>query len=98
MRVKNLEGQIIEFSDHVDLKKYCQTPSIKKLINTHPSELEDNEYQFIEVLKAVERGFQIQLSHNKQHNNDELIFPQSENISLLHTQVDKVTKYNRLKS
>jgi len=95
MRIKNLEGQIIEFSDHAQLKKYCQTPSIKRLIDTPPSELEEKEYQLCEVLKAVERGFQIQVSHNKQLTNDELIFPKSENISMLHTQVDKITKYHK---
>jgi len=93
MRIKDLHEKLVEFDAYEAFAKYCQQEEIKQVIRTPPANLTVEQDQFLQVLKAVERGFQIQQPLHKQIPREELVFSAQDSSSLLHSTVDKITKF-----
>jgi len=85
--------KLVEFDAYEAFAKYCQQEEIKQVIRTPPANLTVEQDQFLQVLKAVERGFQIQQPLHKQIPREELVFSAQDSSSLLHSTVDKITKF-----
>jgi len=93
MRIRDLHNNLQNFESYEGFRKYCQQDEIKRIISTSPSNITEEQQQYLQVLRAVERGFQIQQPLHKQIPKKDLIFNGGDESSLL-LLTDKITKFN----
>jgi len=92
MRIKDLHNKLVEFDAYEAFAKYCQQEEIKQIISTPPKKRTVEQEQLFQVLRAVERGYQIQKPLHEHIPRESLVFNAQERPSLLHTTTDNFTK------
>jgi len=71
------EDQQHTFQNYDDFKEFCRKNSkIQELVNNRQYYESDQEKaEYLQILKAIERGFQIQLPNDQKEQNSNLLFP-----------------------
>jgi len=74
----DLQGQQHTFEDYDEFRLFCkQNSAIQDLFENLPSYIntDPEKAELLQVLKAIERGFQIQKQNDKKLQNKDLLFP-----------------------
>jgi len=77
----DLEGKQHTFDDYNEFRQYCKgTEAIQEILNKHhyyeSAQSKDvAKAELLQVLRAIERGFMIQIPNNQKEFNENLLFP-----------------------